>query len=317
MSGRADAWFPFYAGDFVRDTGHLSACEVGAYLRLLCASWSTGGLPDDDARLARLAGMTPDEWARAALMVRPFWTKGDDGLLRQGRLERERERTARVSEKRRSAGAAGAAARWQAEGNADGKPMANATPEPSPPPSDAPSLHLEAPAAPARATGKHRDGEPGGFADWWAAYPRKVGKDAARKAYSAALKRASAADLLAGLKRAKFSDDPQFIPHPSTWLNAGRWQDEAGGTSSAATAAPIAAPDHPWWPRFASRLSATEFRQWIAPLRVTGEDEEAIHLAAPSRFHADHTRQNHDLALRAVFGKRVVITAAPAADKGN
>lgn len=70
------------------------------------------------------------------------------------------------------------------------------------------------------------------FARFWEAYPRKVGKDAARKAFA---KRRPDDALLARMLAAIASqaageqwrrDGGQFIPHPSTWLNEGRWQDE-------------------------------------------------------------------------------------------
>ena len=66
-----------------------------------------------------------------------------------------------------------------------------------------------------------------GFDLFWEAYPRKVSKGAAAKAWKAAIKKASADEIVGGVKRFKFSDDPQFIPHPATWLNAERWADEA------------------------------------------------------------------------------------------
>ena len=73
-------------------------------------------------------------------------------------------------------------------------------------------------------------GEPFGFADWWPAYPRKVGKQAALKAYRRAVARASPADLATGLSRALYGwritrTEERFIPHPATWLNEGRWED--------------------------------------------------------------------------------------------
>lgn len=81
------------------------------------------------------------------------------------------------------------------------------------------------------------------FEGWWQHYPRKVGKDAARRAYAAARKRgASDAVLAAGLSRQRWPDDPKFIPHPATWLNGGRWQDDP----NAAAPAP-AEPEGPWW----------------------------------------------------------------------
>jgi hypothetical protein len=62
------------------------------------------------------------------------------------------------------------------------------------------------------------------FEGFWAAYPRKVGKGAARKAYRHALTRASHDEILAGAKR--YRPDPGFIKHPTTWLNADCWLDE-------------------------------------------------------------------------------------------
>jgi hypothetical protein len=64
------------------------------------------------------------------------------------------------------------------------------------------------------------------FEDFWAEYPRRVGKLAAERAYRAARKLASAQTILDGLVLTRFAKDPQFIPHPSTWLNQGRWMDE-------------------------------------------------------------------------------------------
>jgi hypothetical protein len=70
------------------------------------------------------------------------------------------------------------------------------------------------------------------FDEFWAAYPRKAGKDAARKAFSRRkVTRSVLAEMLGAIEAQKSSaqwtrDGGQFIPHPSTWLNEGRWQDE-------------------------------------------------------------------------------------------
>lgn len=72
----------------------------------------------------------------------------------------------------------------------------------------------------------------GGFDEFWSAYPKKVGKDDARKAF---LKRKPDGELLALMlaaiaaqreSQAWTRDGGQYIPNPSTWLNQGRWQDE-------------------------------------------------------------------------------------------
>ncbi|MEA4901887.1 DUF6291 domain-containing protein [Desulfitobacterium sp.] len=70
------------------------------------------------------------------------------------------------------------------------------------------------------------------FDQFWSAYPKKVGKEAARKAWnkikpSAALLR----KILDAIESAKQSEQWQrekgrYIPNPATWLNQGRWDDE-------------------------------------------------------------------------------------------
>ena len=69
------------------------------------------------------------------------------------------------------------------------------------------------------------------FATFWATYPRKVGKGAARKAWTAATKVTSAATITAGADRyvaecRAAGTEPQYIAHPATWLRAERWADE-------------------------------------------------------------------------------------------
>lgn len=71
------------------------------------------------------------------------------------------------------------------------------------------------------------------FEQFWSAYPKKRGKDDALRAWK---KRKPSSELLGvmlvALEAQKRSDDwlrdgGKFIPHPATWLNGGRWHDEA------------------------------------------------------------------------------------------
>lgn len=67
------------------------------------------------------------------------------------------------------------------------------------------------------------------FAEFYAAYPRKVGKGQARKAYAKALKITSHDEIMFGLSQQRPSmeaKEKQFIAHPATWLNGERWDDE-------------------------------------------------------------------------------------------
>jgi hypothetical protein len=71
-------------------------------------------------------------------------------------------------------------------------------------------------------------GDPDGFTDWWSAYPKKVAKEAGRKAYAKALKKGVSPDqLLAAVKVYAKSDTvlKGYICNPATWLNEGRYED--------------------------------------------------------------------------------------------
>ena len=70
-----------------------------------------------------------------------------------------------------------------------------------------------------------------GFDQFWQAYPRKVGKGAAEKIWRRIHGNGLLADVLAALEWQQTSDawtkdGGQFIPHPATYLNQKRWQDE-------------------------------------------------------------------------------------------
>lgn len=67
------------------------------------------------------------------------------------------------------------------------------------------------------------------FELFWEAYPRKVGKQKAQEAFGKIT--ISVDILLAALEDQKRTpqwtkDGGQYIPHPATWLNQARWEDE-------------------------------------------------------------------------------------------
>lgn len=69
---------------------------------------------------------------------------------------------------------------------------------------------------------------PPGFDEFWANYPIKRDKKKALVAYKKALKDADAEQIRDGANR--YREDPNreeaFTKHPTTWLNAGGWEDE-------------------------------------------------------------------------------------------
>jgi len=74
---------------------------------------------------------------------------------------------------------------------------------------------------------------PEGFAEFWIAYPRKVGKGTAEKAWLKIAPDAALVDAIvaAAIKQQSCEqwqrEGGKFIPHPTTWLNRKGWLDEA------------------------------------------------------------------------------------------
>jgi hypothetical protein len=102
----------------------------------------------------------------------------------------------------------------------------------------------------------------GDFDQFWDVYPRKKAKRSALKAFSHALKRAQASEILAGAERYSASKpDPQFTKHAATWLNSDCWLDE---------------PDKPK----ASNVVTGSFRKEFAPepVRNIPAEEKAANL---------------------------------------
>lgn len=61
--GRArDRWMPLNWGDYLKDTGHLTTEQHGAYMLLIAHYWTTGALPNDDRQLAQVAKLKPQRW---------------------------------------------------------------------------------------------------------------------------------------------------------------------------------------------------------------------------------------------------------------
>jgi len=108
MSLKSDSWMPWYPGDYLRDTMHLSYDQHGPYVLLLMHYWVKGqALPDDDGALANIARVPLGIWKRQMRPVLgPFFAIGN-GLWWHKRVEAELARSREISGKRREAGGAG------------------------------------------------------------------------------------------------------------------------------------------------------------------------------------------------------------------
>lgn len=104
-------WMPLYIGDYLADTRRLSLAEHGAYMLLIMEYWRNGGLPDNDAKLSRILGVSADEWAELAPVLQEFFEPG----WKHKRIEAELVKNGEISERR----AAAANKRWSCKSNAN------------------------------------------------------------------------------------------------------------------------------------------------------------------------------------------------------
>jgi uncharacterized protein YdaU (DUF1376 family) len=115
-------WMPLYVADYLADTSHLTTLEHGAYMLLIMHYWRSGGLPDDDAKLARIARMSAEQWASVRDTVADLFYDG----WKHKRVDIELARAEEKHETRVNAGKKGGekkASNAKAElGNAVAKP---------------------------------------------------------------------------------------------------------------------------------------------------------------------------------------------------
>lgn len=209
----------------------------GALLLLWAEAWQQtpcGTLPNDDELISLLIDMPMQTFLKHRVVLLRGWSLANDGRLYHDTITK---RVLSMLDKRAS-DAERAATRRARKRDSDGSPPdvhpesrvthTGATRE-FDTKHQAPSTSNTPPTP--RKRGTVHDFPPG-FEAFWAAYPRKIGKDAAAKAF-AKLKPDEALlhAVLTAVKAQAASeqwtkDEGQFIPHASTWLNGRRWEDE-------------------------------------------------------------------------------------------
>lgn len=147
------------------------------------------------------------------------------------------------------------------------------------PPQEMPSNHHKPSIEPSRnrqgASAKKEKAKAGAlFERFWQAYPRKVAKADAEKAFQKlgadeVLLTVLLAAILKQSASAEWREEGgKFIPHPATWLNGKRWLDEQAPVPVAG-AAPAGSGDSAWW-QSATGIEAMGAEVWRA--RKQGED---------------------------------------------
>jgi len=208
-------FYKHFLGDYARDTAHLSMLEHGAYRLMLDHYYATGkSLPNDNAALYRICGaVSKPERDAVTRVAEAFFPVNGDGTRHNNRADKE---------------IADAVAYAEAQSERAYKRWGNRTHMPADMPTHMPAH--QSGICPEDASHSHSQKKikplPG-FEDFYQAYPRKVGRGAAEKAWAKLRPSPELlAEILSALQRWEVPTDPQYIPHPATWLNAKRWADE-------------------------------------------------------------------------------------------
>lgn len=212
-------YYQFNIGDYQSHTAHLSETEDLVYRRLL--DWMylhEKPIPLDIDEVSRQIRMRTHSDC-IANVLREFFDRMDYGWI----SERVLKEVEKAGEKSRKASDS-AKARWSKIADANAMRThseGNATQDTLPKTQN--TVHKE------KSQDKPADDL---FDRFWTAYPKKMGKDAAKKAFTKRkIGKELLQEILVSLDQQKktdqwMKDGGQFIPAPATWLNQGRWQDE-------------------------------------------------------------------------------------------
>ena len=239
-------YYEHHIGDYAEATAHLSFVEDAAYSRMIRKYYATEKpLPADIKAVQRLVGArTKEEREAVDTVLHEFFELQDDGW-HQRRCDADLQKFLSKQEKAR----ASANARWSKphdDRNANAsEPHMRTDSERN---ANASQTHdernaLQSPVTRHQTpntnnTPKPPPSTPDGFDSFWSAYPKKVGKPAAIKAFRAAKLNGHLPEVLADIDGKSRSESwskngGQFIPNPATYLNQRRWEDMAPDPSKA------------------------------------------------------------------------------------
>ena len=215
---------PLFTDAYIADTAHLTNEEHGVYLRLLMFAWRTEtcSLPNNDARLALMVGVTKGKWNKLKPTIMSFW-RLSNGEWTQKKLTKQRDFVSKQREQKRIAGEASARARalksLDTSATAVELPLPTASQQPKP--------------IPITTIKRVTKVTPVAFDEFWNQYPHrggaKKGKSGALKVYTRQLKSGvSEQTMIDGAIR--YSGDAQVLDGrgkgPEPWLNQKCWEDE-------------------------------------------------------------------------------------------
>jgi uncharacterized protein YdaU (DUF1376 family) len=111
---------PFFFGDFLAATATWDGEQQSLYILLLAYQWSSGPLPSDPARIAKMCRYERKRFDTLWQTVSEKFALTAKGWVND-RLEQHRERAKEISKKRATAGAKGGSASKQKQVSASAK----------------------------------------------------------------------------------------------------------------------------------------------------------------------------------------------------
>lgn len=225
-------YFELHLGDYAAATAHLSLIEDAIYSRLLRRYYlQEEALPADVKQVARLAGARSQEELEAVQAVLDeFFTLTDTGWHNKRADEEIARYQAKIEAARENGRRGGRPPKNQQVQEKEPKetqpfslgsisetqPKALHTPDTSLQEEQQKQQHVQPLAARCR------------FADFWAAYPNKKGKQEAEKTWKRRKLDSRCDELIGHVRLMEAHDDGWrrgYVPMGSTYLNQARWED--------------------------------------------------------------------------------------------
>ena len=123
-------WFPFYCGDYISDTMHLTREQHGAYLFLIMHCWQNEGkIKNDQKTIKNVAQISSKKLTEILQFFRE-----ENGYLVHKRIEREYTKALAKKELQRKRTEAASAARWKKTKSVTDTVTDTVTDSPSPSP---------------------------------------------------------------------------------------------------------------------------------------------------------------------------------------
>ena len=203
-------YYPFHPGDYLRDTAHLEPMEDLVYRRLLDLYYLTEApIPLETQQVSRRLRLGFDV---VEMVLNEFFNRTDDGYIHK-RCDAEIANYRHRQDKSRQNGKLGGRPKKTQQVILANPELTQSKPKETQP----------------KANHNHNQTTSVGFKSFWEAYPKKVGKGFAAKAWekhTPDLDQVLNALAWQTVQPNWTKDGGQYVPNPATYINQQRWLDE-------------------------------------------------------------------------------------------